>query len=207
MTPRVSLVRATAPLAGAALVVATPWLAARLETRSLTLPAGAPVDNADAAVVLGARVHPDGRPSGFLRERVATGVALYQAGSVQRIIMSGAAADSSGFCEPAVMRAVAERMGVPTEHIVEDPLGVDTYSSVIRARDVYGATSVIMVSQEFHLPRAVWICRRLGLAAQGVYPPPRPTKHTLYGHAREVPAMVKATLDVRRGRDPLTEHS
>lgn len=148
-----------AATAGAALAVATPALTARLATVGARHPiASGNFTKADAALVLGARVWPDGRASRFLRERIVTGVRLYRQGLVDVIIMSGAGEDSSGHGEPKVMRRVAEQAGVPPEAIIEDPLGVDTYSSCIRARDEYGMRSVIVATQEFHLPRAVWLC-------------------------------------------------
>ena len=183
-------------------LVATPWAVVRVSTASSTHPAEASFARADAAVVLGARVYADGRPSRFLRERIEVGVRLYLDGTVDRLIMSGDGDDSSGFGEPSVMRQVAEDMGVPPEAIVEDPLGVDTYSSCVNARDTFGATSVIMVSQEFHVPRAVWVCDQIGLDAQGAYPPQRLTKSTVVGHVREVAADAKAMIDVMRGRIP-----
>lgn len=184
-------------------LVAAPWGYVRLATASAISPAGASgVPHADAALVLGARVYADGRPSRFLRERVETGVALYKAGTVDVIIMSGDGEDSSGFGEPAVMRRVAEDMGVPADAIIEDPLGLDTYSSCARASDVYGMNSVIVATQEFHLPRAVWLCGRAGLNAHGEHPEVRFTKSTVVGHIREVPAVAKAVMDVLRGRLP-----
>jgi vancomycin permeability regulator SanA len=183
-------------------IAATPWAIVRISTSASVRPADSAFTHADAAVVLGAAVYADGRPSRFLRERVEVGVKLYLDGTVDRIIMSGDGNDNSGFGEPTVMRQVAEGMGVPADAIVEDPHGVDTYSSCINARDTFGATSVIMVSQEFHAPRAVWICDHIGLDAQGAYPPPWLTKWTFIGHAREVPADAKAMIDVWRGRVP-----
>lgn len=183
-------------------LVATPWAVVRVSTGSSTHPSDASFARADAAVVLGARVYADGRPSRFLRERVEVGVRLYLDGTVDRLIMSGDGDDSSGFGEPTVMRQVAEDMGVPPEAIVEDPLGIDTYSSCLNVRDTFGATSVIMVSQEFHVPRAVWVCDQIGLDAQGAYPPQRLTKSTVVGHVREVAADAKAMIDVLRGRIP-----
>lgn len=189
--------------AAAVLAVATPALTARLATVGARHPiASGRFEKADAALVLGARVWPDGRASRFLRERIVTGVRLYRRGLVDVIIMSGAGKDSSGHGEPAVMRRVAEDAGVPPDAIIEDPLGVDTFSSCIRARDVYGMTSVIVATQEFHVPRAVWLCERLGLEAQGAYPPPILGEHTLRGHVREIGATGKAMLDLARGRTP-----
>ena len=194
---------AVAGLAAASVAVVTPALTARLATVGALHPiASGNFKPADAALVLGARVWRDGRPSRFLRERVVVGVRLYRRGIVSQIIMSGAGDDSSGYGEPAVMRKVAEAAGVPPEAIIEDPLGVDTYSSCIRARDEYGMRSVIVATQEFHLPRAVWLCERLGLEAQGAYAPPILTEHTVRGHVRELGATGKAMLDLARGREP-----
>ena len=194
---------ASAAAVGAGIAVVTPALTARLATVGARHPiASGSFHHADAALVLGARVWADGRPSRFLRERVVTGVRLYRRGLVDRIIVSGAQQDSSGHGEPAVMRRVAEAAGVPARDIVEDPLGVDTFSSCIRARDVYGVQSVIVATQEFHLPRAVWLCERLGLEAQGAFPPPIITEHTFRGHIRELGATGKAMLDLARGREP-----
>ena len=88
------------------------------------------------------------------------------------------------------------------EPLVDDPLGVDTYSSCKRAKDQFGAESLIIATQEFHVPRAVWVCDRIGLEAQGAYPPARATKSTVIGNVREVAAVAKAMLDVARGREP-----
>ncbi|MCR6711613.1 MAG: YdcF family protein [Demequina sp.] len=203
MSNRSLAVVTAAALGGAAVAVVTPALTARLATVGTRHPiASGNFHHADAALVLGARVWADGRPSRFLRERVVTGVRLYRSGLVDRLIMSGAEFDSSGYGEPAVMRRVAEAAGVPPEAIVADGLGVDTYSSCIRARDEFGVHSVIVATQEFHVPRAVWLCERLGLDAQGAYPPPILTEHTVRGHIRELGATGKAMIDLARGRDP-----
>ncbi|WP_084125754.1 vancomycin high temperature exclusion protein [Demequina sp. NBRC 110054] len=186
-------------------LVAAPWAVVRLTTASSVSEAGTPAEHADAALVLGARVYEDGEPSRFLRERVETGVALYLDGTVDLLIMSGDGEDSSGYGEPTIMRALAESMGVPSDAIVEDPLGLDTYSSCARAGSVYGASSVIVATQEFHEPRAVWLCEQAGLDAQGRYPAIRLTKSTVLGNIREVPAIAKAMLDQARGREVTAE--
>ncbi len=183
-------------------LAAGPWLYVRVVTAPDIAPVADHETRADAALVLGARVYSDGRPSRFLRERVEVGVRLYEQGLVSTLIMSGDGDDSSGFGEPTVMRKVAEDMGVPPEAIVEDPLGVDTYSSCVRAREVFGANSVVVATQEFHVPRAVWLCQQAGLDAAGAYPDVRLTKSTVKGHVREVAATAKAVIDVLRGRTP-----
>jgi len=183
-------------------IALTPWVIVRAQTWTDIHPAAGTFEHADAVLVLGARVHPDGSPSPFLHDRIAVGVDLYQAGYVDRIIMSGDGHDSSGLGEPTIMRAIAEQMGVPAEAIVEDPLGLDTFSSCARAKSEFGAQSVIVATQEFHSYRAVWLCGRAGLATQGAFPPITPTKGTVVGNLREVPAEAKALLDVMSGRTP-----
>jgi len=189
----------TAILVVALSVPIVPWLTIRVQTMGDVGPVEGDLQHADAALVPGARVYPGGYASPFLRERVAAGVALYQAGVVDVLIMSGDGNDSSGYGEPTIMRKVAEEMGVPPEAIFEDPLGVDTFTSCVRAHDIFDVESVIVTTQKFHAPRATWLCQRSGLDVQGAYPPERFRKATIAGNWREIPAAVKAWLDVLRG--------
>ncbi|WP_062208894.1 SanA/YdcF family protein [Demequina oxidasica] len=182
--------------------VALPTAITRFTTAASVKPVEADFAHANAALILGARVWPDGRPSRFLRERVETGVELFKRGLVDSLIMSGDGIHAHSYDEPAVMTRVAIEMGVPASAITADPRGVDTYSSAHRARHVYGVTSAIAVSQEFHLPRAVWLCERLGISAQGAYPPVIVREHTAMGYVRETAATVKAFLDVAQRRVP-----
>lgn len=181
-------------------LVLAPVTYVTLATAQETHAAGGSFDHADAALVLGARVYPDGTPSRFLRERVSVGVDLYARGLVDSIIMSGDGQDSSGHGETAVMRELAQSLGVPAEAIVEDPEGYDTYASCARAARELGASSVILTSQEFHVARAAWLCERSGLAVQAAYPPARRTVSTVEGRLREIPATAKAVLDTVTGR-------
>ncbi|MDQ1287694.1 MAG: hypothetical protein QG622_1259, partial [Actinomycetota bacterium] len=126
----------------------------------------ADVDGTPVAIVLGAGVDAAGRPSPFLAQRVEVGADLYRAGRVKALLMSG---DNSrkNYDEVGAMAAEALRLGVPSSAIVTDHAGFDTYSSCYRARSVWGISRAVVVSQPFHLPRAVWICRELGIDAQG----------------------------------------
>lgn len=117
-------------------------------------------------MVLGARAHPD-RPSALLAARLDTAAQLYRDGKVRAILVSGAGVAESNF-ETDIMTEYLVAAGVPEEQIVADPAGFDTYDSCIRARDVYGVTEMLVVSQRFHVPRAVTICRSLGIDAIGV---------------------------------------
>ncbi|WP_161794521.1 SanA/YdcF family protein [Demequina globuliformis] len=155
-------------------------------------------DAADAALVLGARVWPDGRPSRFLRQRVEAGAALWNAGHVTQLILTGAGNNREGLDETAAMERAALELGVPGDALVKDPYGYDTRESARNAR-AQGISSVIVCSQEFHLPRAMWLCRSVGLTVQGAYPPVLATRHhTARGYVREIPATWKAAVEIAR---------
>ena len=181
-------------------VMAAPQIAARALTWGDLHPAASgEFDRADAALVLGARVWPDGRPSLFLRQRVEAGVALYERGLVAKLIMTGAGENREGLDETAAMERTALELGVPTPDLVLDPSGHDTRASALNARSA-GISSVIVCSQEFHLPRAVWLCRSVGLDAQGAFPPILVRRHTALGYMREVPATWKAAGEIALDR-------
>ncbi len=153
---------------------------------------------ADAALILGARVWADGRPSRFLRQRVEAGVALYEAGHVELLVLTGAGHNREGLDETEAMHRTARELGVPEEALLKDPHGYDTRESARNAWAV-GINSAIVCSQEFHLPRAMWLCRSVGLDVQGAYPEVLTTRwHTYRGYIREVPATWKAALEIAR---------
>lgn len=124
-------------------------------------------NSAPAVVVFGAGLRRDGSPTLVLQDRVETAVELYRAGKVSKILMSG---DNRfvTYNEPASMREYAIGLGVPDEDIVLDYAGRSTYDTCYRARDIFGLDQVILVTQPFHLPRAVFTCRTLGVDATGV---------------------------------------
>ena len=157
---------------------------------------------ADFVVVPAARVYPGGRPCIALRDRLDRAFEIYRAGKARRILVSGNDAPSANR-EPTVMRAYLEARGVPAADVVLDASGFDTYSAMWRARHAFGAESVIVVTQSFHLGRAVFLARAVGLDAEGS----RSDQHAYRGlakdHVREVAARVKAALDVAVGRRPL----
>lgn len=184
---------------GTALALGAAVVAPVALTRAATLGALHPAASdaftpADAALVLGARVWEDGRPSRFLRERVEVAASLYRRGIVPTLVMSGAAVNREGLDEVEAMVRTAIDQGVPDKDIVRDGLGLNTRASAVNARDIVGLTSVIVCTQEFHLPRAVYLCRRQGLQAAGAYPPVHIRDHTVRGYVREVPATWKALL-------------
>ncbi len=121
----------------------------------------------DAILVLGASVRGD-EPSPMLENRIKKGVELYYAGYANKIIMSG---DNSTlyYDEVNVMKDYAIEEGVPSEDIFMDHAGLSTYDSIYRAKEIFGVESVLIVSQEYHLYRAVYIAEDFDMSAYGVY--------------------------------------
>jgi SanA protein len=119
------------------------------------------------AIVFGAGVWPDGRLSAVLEDRVHTAVQLYRAGKVQKLLMTG---DNRfvGYNEPEHMRQYALSLGVPDEDIVLDYAGRRTYDSCYRARHIFGVSDAVLVTQAYHLDRALFTARGIGIDAVGV---------------------------------------
>jgi SanA protein len=150
---------------------------------------------AQAVVVLGAYVYPDGRPSDMVKDRLEAAYALYLAGKAPKILLTGDHGRVE-YDEVNAMRRYLEAKGVPTEAIFMDHAGFDTYDSMYRARDVFQVESAIVVTQGFHLPRAVWLARTLGLDAEGVVADRHIYRDARYHAVREMAARLKAFLDV-----------
>lgn len=119
------------------------------------------------AVVFGAGLRYDGSPTAILRDRVETAVQLYNSGKVEKLLMSGDNRVVS-YNEPEAMRQYALSLGVPNEAIVLDYAGRRTYDTCYRAKAIFGIQSAILVTQDFHLPRALFTCNYLGVDAVGV---------------------------------------
>jgi len=119
------------------------------------------------AIVFGAEVKRDGTPSAVLRDRVQTAVELYKSGKVEKLLMSG---DNRfvDYNEPESMRQYAISLGVPDEDIVLDYAGRRTYDTCYRAKEIFQVDSVILVTQGFHLPRALFLCNSFGVESIGV---------------------------------------
>ena len=122
---------------------------------------------APAAVVFGAGLTRTGEPTAILKDRVETAAKLYFEGKVQKLLMSGdnRTLDHN---EPEAMRQYAIRLGVPSSAIVLDYAGRRTYDTCYRAKAIFGLDSALLVTQGFHLPRALFLCNALGLQAAGV---------------------------------------
>ncbi|HOU41241.1 MAG TPA: ElyC/SanA/YdcF family protein [Promineifilum sp.] len=152
------------------------------------------------AVVFGAAVY-NGRLSPVLRDRVDTAVALYLNGQVERIIMSGGQV-SAQRDEPATMKAYAVAQGVDAAAIITDHGGQRTYDTCYRARYVYDVRDAILVTQAFHLPRALLTCDGLGVNTIGVVADQQPYRSAHWYEMRETIATVVAAWDIFRRQPP-----
>lgn len=152
---------------------------------------------APTAIVFGAGLTRSGAPTAVLYDRVATAAELYRQGKVQTLLMSGSTY-SSVYNEPRAMRDLAIQLGVPAAAITLDPLGLRTYDTCYRARHVYGVQQAVLVTQNFHLPRAMFICDALGLTTTGVSADLRQYRRSsiVIWNLREIAATTAALWDV-----------
>ncbi len=184
-----------------AVVFLWPWAVQRYYEKRIHTVADVPATQ--VAIVFGAAVYRDGRLSAMLRDRVETAIRLYEAGKVETLIFTG---DNSAahYNEPAAMMRYAVERGVPASAIQPDYGGLRTYDSCYRARDIFGVESAILVTQEFHLPRALFTCDRLGIKTVGVAADLRSygPRSIGWSRTREVPALLVALLDVVRHQPP-----
>jgi SanA protein len=158
------------------------------------------------AVIFGAAVYRSGNPSPMLADRLETGARLYRAGKVKALLLTG---DNHlvEYNEPEAMRRYLLSRGIPDIAMTLDYAGFRTYDSCYRAHDIFGVRKAILVTQAFHLDRALLICRGLGLdavgvAADGVRPTGYQRSSLLYSQVRELPSTAMAVLDLLSGRLP-----
>jgi SanA protein len=172
------------------------WVNARTAGRIYTNAGEVPP--APVALVLGAGLWRDGSPTPALYDRVATAVDLYQAGRVKKLLMSG---DNRfvNYNEPAAMKKLAVQLGTPAEDIVLDYAGRRTYDSCYRAKEIFGVRKVVVVTQRFHLDRALFLCDALGIESVGVVADRRVYQTLRWWELREVLATAAAWWDVNVG--------
>jgi SanA protein len=159
--------------------------------------------HAQAALVLGAFVQPDGHPSAMLEDRIRAAAQLYHDGRVDKILASGDHGRPD-YDEVNAMRAELVRLGVPDHVIFTDHAGFATLDSVVRARKVFDVKTAIIVTQPFHMSRALWLAHRAGLTAYGLdagQGKDYGSQGTL-ADVREVLARTKAVADVVTGAQP-----
>lgn len=162
------------------------------------------VPAAPVALVLGAQVDAGGQPSAFLAARLEIARQLLEAGKVRAILVSG---DHGrwAYDEPGAMQNWLVARGVPADRVAQDHAGFDTYDSCVRASKIFGVRQAIVVTQDFHLPRAVTLCREQGIDASGVGDSSVRVFEQMWlrGEVREYGASVKAAADVLTARDPV----
>jgi SanA protein len=149
------------------------------------------------AIVFGAGLTRTGGPSAVLRDRVEKAAELYKAGKVSKLLMSG---DNRfvDYNEPAAMKSYALELGVPEKDIVLDFAGRRTYDTCYRAKHIFGVEEAILVTQSFHMPRALFTCKGLGLQVNGVAADVRTygRRSYAYWYIREIPASIVAIWEV-----------
>ncbi len=144
----------------------------------------------DCILILGAGVYANKYPSSMLEDRLLEGINLYKLGVSDRILMSG---DNSkiNYNEVKVMKDFAIKNGIPSENVFQDHAGFSTYESMYRARDVFAAKKIVIVTQNYHMYRALYIAQALGLDAYGVVSDPRPYAGQTIRDVREIIARAK----------------
>lgn len=148
-----------------------------------------------AAIVFGAAVYRGGRLSTVLRDRMDTAIKLYNNGVIDKIIVSGAQGDG-GYDEPGAMLSYAIALGVPPSDLISDNQGDRTYDTCYRANHVFDQASVLLVTQEFHLPRALFTCSNLGIEVVGVKADQRAYRGARWYELRETAATLVALVDI-----------
>lgn len=165
------------------------YVVSSVEKRIISSDSAADIKDFDCIIVLGAGVR-NGSPSPMLQDRIDCGVALYMDGIAPKIIMSGDHGRKD-YDEVNVMKAEAIEAGVPSEDVFMDHAGFSTYETVYRAKEIFGAKKVLIVTQKYHLFRALYIARELGVEAYGACADVRSYRGAVYREVREVLARNK----------------
>ncbi len=167
-----------------------------LSTRGESTDTVAEVTAAPVAIVPGALVQPDGKMSGMLGDRVRRAAELWHAGKVEKILVSGDH-HTWAYDEPGTMRKALVADGVPPRDVFEDHAGFDTWATMVRARGIFGVREAVVITQGFHMPRALFLADAAGIHATGL----TADQHR-WGYqgkkseVREVLSRVKAIADV-----------
>lgn len=178
------------------LLLIVPWLLTRWYYQPAILPLAA-LSAAPTAIVFGAGLGGKDIPSAVLSERIQAAVELYHAGKVKNILLSGDGLHEF-HNEPAAMRSFALKLGVPTDALVLDYAGNDTYNTCLNAKAIFDIERAILVTQRFHLPRALFICNNLGVISTGIafMPRKRTSRVQLYREVREMLATFVAWIEI-----------
>ncbi|MFE3030610.1 vancomycin high temperature exclusion protein [Streptomyces canus] len=160
----------------------------------------ADVPRTEVAVVFGAGLW-DGEPSPYLAHRLDAAAKLYRENRIEVVLVTG---DNSreDYDEPDAMRAYLTRHGVPDTRIVSDYAGFDTWDSCVRARKIFGVHKAVLISQGFHIRRALALCQAAGVTSYGIGVDAKHDATWYYGGTREIFAAAKAAVDVAVRPDP-----
>ena len=166
------------------------WVRHSVKDRILTEEEAAKLSDVDCILVLGCLVHSDGEPSDMLEDRLKRSVALYEQGAAPKLLMSGDHG-REGYDEVASMKQYAVDAGIPSADVFMDHAGFSTYESVYRAKAIFEADKILIVTQEYHLYRAMYVAEALGIEAYGVAADYRNYQGQISRDIREILARVK----------------
>lgn len=171
------------------LLVINTYVKSSVKDRMITVADASTLD-VDCILVLGAGVWGNGRPSPMLEDRLLQGIELYENGVSDRLLMSGDHGRKE-YDEVNAMKGFAMDRGIPSEHIFMDHAGFSTYESIYRARDIFKAKRIIIVTQKYHMYRALYIAEKLGIEAYWVASDPRQYAGQESRELRELLARLK----------------
>ena len=166
------------------------WVTGSVQSCILTQEQALDLEDVDCIIVLGCQVRSDGTPSHMLEDRLRQGVALYTSGAAPKLLMSGDHG-TDGYDEVDAMKQYAVEAGAPSEDVFMDHAGFSTYETMCRAKKIFQAEKVLIVTQRYHLYRAVYLAKALGMEAYGVAAEYRQYSGQLARDVREVLARVK----------------
>lgn len=189
-----------------AMLVLSPFLLSgmvRLAVSDQVCDEAVPADQEyEVILILGCGIKANGEPSDMLEDRLKTGIALYQAGVAPKILLSGDH-EFDDYNEIAVMKRVCLEAGVPEEAILCDRYGLSTYDSIVRAAEVFGLERAVIVTQKYHLYRALYISEKLGMECVGIDADIRRYRLQWYRELREVLARCKDFYMIQRQAEPV----
>ena len=179
-----------AVLSGTVVLAINGYVVGSTKNQILETPEAAALEGVDCILVLGCRVYEDGTPSHMLEDRLRRGVELYQAAAAPKLLMSGDHGQHE-YDEVNAMKDYAVAEGIASADVFMDHAGFSTYESLYRAKEIFGVEKIIIVTQRYHLHRALYIARQLGLEAYGVASDYRSYAGQLMREIREILARNK----------------
>jgi SanA protein len=153
------------------------------------------IPQADAVLILGASVFSDGRLSDILKDRVITAIRVYDSGKAPKILISGYS-KGRNYNEVDSVKSYLLNQGIPESDIISDYSGFDTYDSLYRAKHIFKLDSIDITTQNYHLPRAIYVARKIGINAFGTNSDLQTYQKIFFFRLREGFANLKAVIDV-----------